>query len=276
MLSNSFNYQALFEIEFGSYLIKQGLSEKTQKNYRMDVRNFFEWLHLQPQTHAIPDVPTQKDVLRLITAETLESYKHTLIDQQIPFATINRRLSSLRLFFQFTAISGWGTENPIETIRNVSFEKKKSLSLLDAFKNFLEKDSTSPKTTQIYGTDVDAFLTYLKSKNPKEENEKKLLQETTEETLETYKTSLLEAKTPISTLNRILSSLRLFFKYAQKESWIATDPMLLIENIKSQKNEEIALNEALIAYTIQKKEQGKDDADIASIRAFFQWFKETT
>ncbi len=120
ILSNVFDYQALLDTEFSTYLIKQNASEVTRKNYLADIRNFFKWLNTGITNGSITLRENAEKPLTRITSEIVETFKRSLIASQTPVATINRRLSALRMFFQFAVLEQKIMENPMLLVRNIS------------------------------------------------------------------------------------------------------------------------------------------------------------
>ena len=119
ILSNVFDYQALLDTEFSTYLIKQNASEITRKNYVMDIRNFFTWLNMCLTNGSVTLLENAEKPLARITSEIIEMFKRSLITSKTPIATINRRLSALRMFFQFALNEHKITENPILLVHNI-------------------------------------------------------------------------------------------------------------------------------------------------------------
>ena len=119
ILSNVFDYQALLDTEFSTYLIKQNASEITRKNYVMDIKNFFTWLNMCLTNGSITLLENAERPLARITSEIVETFKRSLITSKTPIATINRRLSALRMFFQFALIEHKITDNPMTLIHNI-------------------------------------------------------------------------------------------------------------------------------------------------------------
>lgn len=119
ILSNVFDYQALLDTEFSTYLVTQNASEITRKNYLADIRNFFKWLN---NCITIGSVALHENVekpLQSITGDVIELFKLSLITSKTPTATINRRLSALRMFFQFAVITRKISENPMTLVHNI-------------------------------------------------------------------------------------------------------------------------------------------------------------
>lgn len=156
ILSNVFDYQALLDNEFSTYLIKQNASEVTRKNYLMDIRNFFKWLNTCITNGSITLLENTEKPLARITTEIIETFKRSLITSQTPVATINRRLSALRMFFQFAIIEQKITENPMTLVHNISridgLDDINSLdTVLDAY---AKKKNVSP-------ADIDDIKTFF-------------------------------------------------------------------------------------------------------------------
>jgi len=119
ILSNVFDYQALLDTEFSTYLVKQNASEITRKNYVADIRNFFKWLNNCITIGSITLHENEDKPLQSITTEIVESFKRSLVTSKTPVATINRRLSALRMFFQFAVLTQKTIENPMTIVRNI-------------------------------------------------------------------------------------------------------------------------------------------------------------
>lgn len=141
ILSNLSNYQALLNSEFSSYLISQRSSEVTQKNYIADLRNFFRWLLDAVETGVFHLRENSEKPLQAINVEAIEQYKRSQTTTHTPTATINRRLSALRMFFQLAQMQNWVTENPMLTIRNIPrTEAPNEISSLDDALTAFTKD----------------------------------------------------------------------------------------------------------------------------------------
>ena len=120
MLSNLADYQGFIERTFIGFLQEQGASEITQKNYRTDLRHFFNWIITtgQKSNLSTQDTP-QQGLLKQITTDVLEQYKRDQILNQVPVATINRRFSTLRMFFKCAAVQGWIIDDPTQYLTNI-------------------------------------------------------------------------------------------------------------------------------------------------------------
>ncbi|MFH0749491.1 MAG: site-specific integrase, partial [Candidatus Gottesmanbacteria bacterium] len=82
--------------------------------------------------------------------------KRALIVAQTPTATINRRLSALRMFFQFAVIEQKITENPTLLVRNISrIDATNNASILN--KALTEYTSEMKITT----ADIDDIKTFF-------------------------------------------------------------------------------------------------------------------
>ncbi|MFZ2024674.1 MAG: site-specific integrase [Microgenomates group bacterium] len=156
ILSNVFDYQALLDNEFSTYLIKQNASEVTRKNYLADIRNFFKWLNICITNGSITLRENAEKPLTRITNEIIETFKRSLITSQTPIATINRRLSALRMFFQFANLEQKITENPMMLVRNIPrTDAPNEANILDmALDAYAKKKNTKP-------TDIDDIKTFF-------------------------------------------------------------------------------------------------------------------
>jgi len=156
ILSNVFDYQALLDTEFSSYLIKQNASEVTRKNYVADIKNFFKWLNNAVSTGSITLREEVEKPLRTITTEIIELFKRSLITTQTPTATINRRLSALRMFFQFAMIEHKIIENPMLLVRNIP--RNDALNNVSTLNAALERYAQDKKATP---SDIDDIKTFF-------------------------------------------------------------------------------------------------------------------
>ena len=156
ILSNVFDYQALLNTEFSTYLIKQNASEITRKNYVMDIKNFFTWLNMCLTNGSITLLENAEKPLARISSEIIEMFKRSLITSKTPIATINRRLSALRMFFQFASLEHKITDNPMMLIRNIPrTNAPNEANILDAALDAYAKEkNTKP-------ADIDDIKTFF-------------------------------------------------------------------------------------------------------------------
>ncbi len=162
--SPAIDYTNFLETIFENFLIGQHISAITRKNYRSDLRNFFNWIieAIRGTDTKLPD--TLEKLTARITTEHLENYKHELLLDKTPQATINRRLSSLRMLFRFAQTNGWITDNPMLFIRNITLTsaiEKSKQKLLANFKDSLTTENASETAIKDYVADVSEFLDWL-------------------------------------------------------------------------------------------------------------------
>lgn len=125
MGANSVNRYNLdnFEAVFREFLITDGVSPLTLKNYLSDLRHFLGWfmLHLKSQGLSLNEAedatPAALDTLLDVKAVT--AYKTYLEANKLPVKTVNRRLSTLRKFCSLAIHQGWMKENPAKQVPNV-------------------------------------------------------------------------------------------------------------------------------------------------------------
>jgi len=163
---------------FKTYLISQGCSPLTVKNYLSDVRDFFDWLAAKT---GIRYQVAGKAIFGIFTKETILEYQQDLLTAKTPRSTINRHLSALRKLGEFARNQGWLSENPATKIGNVSARQYHipGRGRLDAegsqtegvlpdwrevlgeFRDYLEKEKTNPLTIKNYLSDLRHFLGWL-------------------------------------------------------------------------------------------------------------------
>jgi len=164
---------------FRIYLISQGCSPLTVKNYLSDVKNFFDWLATKTGIHY---QVAGKAIFGIFTKETLLEYQQDLLSAKTPPSTINRHLSALRKLGEFARNQGWLSENPAVKVGNVTTKQyflKHHLAggkakeyhsasdhpmwteILGDFRKYLEKEKTNPLTIKNYLSDLRHFLAWL-------------------------------------------------------------------------------------------------------------------
>ncbi len=164
MLSNLATYQDILESSFAEFLKARGSSVKTQKNYQSDLRYFFSWVSLTIQSQNATLPSSHLEFLHRITPHTLEQYKHFLVANRIPAATINRRLSTLRTFGAFCQAHQWWQEDPTVILTNVALQPAPhdaTQEMLAAFRADLAREGASRVTIKNYSSDVKQFLHWL-------------------------------------------------------------------------------------------------------------------
>ncbi|MCL4360038.1 site-specific integrase [Patescibacteria group bacterium] len=171
--SNIPDYQAFLETLFETFLIRKKVSEKTRKNYKSDLRHFFSWashtnesLPLPNTAPHLPSGETEKLTLYIaaIRAEHIAAYIRDSQRARTPLATINRRLSSLRMLYRFAEEEGWIHENPMNCVRNVRGQengRENPRDLINAFSRYLAEEGASKTTVRTYTADAADFLTWL-------------------------------------------------------------------------------------------------------------------
>lgn len=105
------------EAPFREYLIAGNQKAISIKNYLSDIRHFFGWFILFLKSKKI--IAENDDVTKFINTEAIQAYKSYLNEEQSPYKTINRRLSTLRKFCSFCISQGWVIENEAKKIHNI-------------------------------------------------------------------------------------------------------------------------------------------------------------
>lgn len=152
--------------QFEHYLTKnKGVSLKTLRNYRADLKHFFDWAvnHLNAQGLTIL---SHHHLVAHLTPSLVGKYKGANLETHVPHATTNRRLSTLRNFSRFLVESGLKTEDPTEVIENLKLDKDLKLEferVVGEFKNHLAEEGLSKSTLKNYISDVKNFSAWLHS-----------------------------------------------------------------------------------------------------------------
>ena len=96
---------------FEAYLQRQDRSDNTISAYRLDITGFFDWL-----SHKLKrDVPPVK-----VTTYDIRRYRdHLVHDLKRKPATINRKLASLRVFFNWLVDRQEMVSSPASTVKGV-------------------------------------------------------------------------------------------------------------------------------------------------------------
>ena len=161
MLSNVFDYQALFAEEFTSYLLEQKASEITRKNYLSDLRHFFAWLTTSMKEGNARLSEQDVKPLRMVTTETIENYKRSQLLTHTPSATINRRLSALRMFFQYALQHTLITDNPMLSVRNLP--RTDNPNYVSSLETALAQFTKDQKATPMEIGDIQSFFSWYQT-----------------------------------------------------------------------------------------------------------------
>ena len=170
LMSNVLNYQAYLETVFKGFLLKEKISEKTRKNYVSDIRRFTTWIFQAYIDHqSLSPIPSNTarqlttSIVGSVSPSTIEAYKGYLRRTNTPDSTVNRHLSSIRMFFRCAVDNKWTVSNPSDETKNIPQEAQQETpkNVLSEFQAFLIQDGASKTTVNTYRTDVEEFLKWL-------------------------------------------------------------------------------------------------------------------
>lgn len=227
---------------FKDYLSSQikPSSRSTIKNYASDVRLFIKWVE---KNYSLDFDP------KLVNADTIEHFRRSNEDRVSP-SSLNRYISSIRKFFFFLKDQNHIDVFPFE--KSSPEEKDKDPRHLNKFKNHLYSGGSSGITIKNYLIDIRQFLdwaqrvTNLKDAwNTKDQN---IFNKINPEIIEEYKKRLLSEGFSPLTINRKLSSIRNFVRWATKEGIIEN-----YENFKSSNNRRSASPRGFFIYPLKEK-----------------------
>lgn len=152
------------EANFRTYLLAViNLKAITVKNYLSDIRYFIGWYQQQR---------TESELLGSLKAldrESIEAYKHYLQASNLPSTTINRRLSTVRMFCKFLIDQNILSINPAQHMVNVGSKAKDPIHIntpvqLDpAFLTHLSHKGLHESEISTIQTDVTEFLNIINS-----------------------------------------------------------------------------------------------------------------
>lgn len=161
-------YQDILKSAFISFLTAKGASGKTQKNYWSDVNDFISWFFTVTKPIIDNNNHRPGSLLQSLSTNHVHNYIQHLQKQSISVATINRRLSSLRIFFNCAIEMTWMNYHPMEQIANIKMARpgnqSKHAHLLLRFEDHLHKQHVGKVTVKNYMSDVRGFLHWLETK----------------------------------------------------------------------------------------------------------------
>lgn len=167
---------------FAQYLTVEGNSPITIKNYLSDLNHFLAWMEITLKSKNLPYSEGESFFIsRYFNTELVQNYRAYLLSNEIPTATVNRRLSTLRTFGKFCLSQGWVKENPTNTLSNQNplrpvpygtgtTRGTQSEAVIKQFKTYLEKEKTSAghltssNTIKNYISDIREYLVWLELK----------------------------------------------------------------------------------------------------------------
>jgi len=205
--------------QFKKSLLSQNIppSKVTVKNYTSDINKFIRWYESKfNRTFDPSDVSYQ--LLFTFKKDASKDYA---------VSSVNRSLSSLRKFFNFLKLEGMISRSPFDEEKAAS---AKALAKADSwrfrdFKNHLYVLNASNLTIKNYIIDLKQFKKWadvaLDDKQSWDVSEDGVLQKIDSSVIEEYKKRLLgELKLSPVSINRKLSSIRRYFRWANEDGFI--------------------------------------------------------
>lgn len=155
--------------EFFNYLVKNGVSSSTLKNYKSDIKHFSDWITRSVKSLGV-FAESLTEVTPFINSSTAQSYKSFLESIGSPSKTINRKLSTLRklsgfllsnniLHFDFVS----ETKNIQEAQPKTKTNTNKIETIFKDFQIYLENEKTSKNTIKNYLSDIKQFFSWIDS-----------------------------------------------------------------------------------------------------------------
>ena len=233
---------------FKDYLSSQSKpsSKSTIKNYTSDLRFFIKWAE---ENYSFDFDP------KLINEDIIENFKRSNVSR-ISGSSLDRHMSSIRKFFFFLKEQSHIDVFPFE--KSTPEEKDKDPWHLNKFKNHLYSGGSSNITIKNYLIDIRQLLDWAQmvtnvkdAWNIKDQN---IFNKINPEIIEEYRKRLLSRGFSPLTINRKLSSIRNFVRWAIKEKIIEN-----YENLKSSNNKQAASPRGFFTYPLKEKSLAKPD-----------------
>lgn len=144
----------LYNIEpkFKNFLRAGNISADTLKNYLSDIRHFTGWL----SANSKPDI---KPLSESLSQSTVEGYKEYLKSNSVPAITINRRLSSLRKFFDFLIDEAMISINTARLVHNI--QKAPKVNEIKQLEDHLEDVPSESVENQSHEVQMTGLLKKL-------------------------------------------------------------------------------------------------------------------
>lgn len=227
---------------FKNYLSSQSKpsSKSTVKNYTSDLRFFIKWAE---ENYLFDFDP------KLINAGIIENFKRSNA-ARISDSSLDRHISSIRKFFFFLKEQGHIDVFPFE--KSAPEEKDKDPWHLNKFKNHLYSGGSSNITIKNYLIDIRQLLGWAQmvtnvkdAWNIKDQN---IFNKINPEIIGEYRKRLLSEGFSPLTINRKLSSIRNFVRWAIKEKIIEN-----YENLKSFTNKQAVSPRGFFLYPLKEK-----------------------
>lgn len=150
--------------QFEAHLLQENkLFPSSVKNYLSDLNYFLTWLASVFQE---PEIN-----LTHLTPNTFQDFRQFLIDQlgnndEVSFATANRRLSTLRHFGNYLCKGGQLAGNPADNLKNLDAFNVRPASninssqrqLLRLYHRYLKQEKLSVSTIKNYLSDLNQYL----------------------------------------------------------------------------------------------------------------------
>lgn len=151
---------------FRLFLDSENISKGSIRSYVSDVRFFLNWFTSFLVTNRIfsfdQNIDEISTVLKRVNQMTLDAFKNYQVDKNVPLKTINRRFSSLRRFGLFSQAQNWSSENPFDTLKNISISKPfpEDKHHFTEFEVDLWKNGATKLTIKNYMSDVRQFVSW--------------------------------------------------------------------------------------------------------------------
>lgn len=143
-----------------------GLSQNSIKFYKSDISSFITWYKSDLKKTGIL-AESFKELLPFLKPSVSENFKGSLVSNNTPQVTINRKLSALRKFSDFLYSEGLLSFDFAKNLQNISLNTSNKAvnfySVVDEFRKHLEENKASQNTIKNYLADIRHFLNWIDS-----------------------------------------------------------------------------------------------------------------
>jgi len=166
-----------------------------------------------------------------------------------------------------------------QTIKGYNEYNLQTIQLLSEFKSHLKASSKTLITIKNYLSDIRHFLGWVISNEAQtDEQEPNLINHFTPTTPSEYKNYLIANETPVSTINRRFTTVRLFLYWMYKQNLINQDLSVDLSNIYPDRPVKKASTKEIIASLMSEYEETIDEnlkqTTATDLADFFEFIDE--
>jgi site-specific recombinase XerD len=206
---------------FLEYLRLLGISAKSHKNYRSDLKHFSGWVVQKIKSFG-SYAENLSEAVPFLSDKIAIEYKNFLVRSNVPAKTINRRLSTLRHLARHLVSADFLNQdfmNGVENIPLAPARKAKENPIIERFRSYLESEKVSPNTVKNYVNDIRQFVTWAEKASPGNS-----FSDISTDLVKKYQSATSSVSSG-STAKRKNCALIRFFNWARDRKYIGNNPL---------------------------------------------------